>query len=95
METRILGYIEGCSTILLMGIAMPLKYIGGNEILVKILGPIHGVLFSLYVLILFLGVSKKWKRDAFIIGFISAIFPGGPFWFEREMSKGRWNVDQA
>ena len=57
-KTAIVGYIEGCSTILLMGVAMPLKYLGGNEVLVKLLGPIHGMLFVIYIAMLFLGVSK-------------------------------------
>ena len=57
-KSKILGYVEGTSTLALMGIAMPLKYIGGNEILVKILGPIHGLLFMLYLGVLFFGVEN-------------------------------------
>jgi integral membrane protein len=88
------GYIEGCSTILLMGVAVPLKYLASNDLMVKIMGPIHGTLFLLYVGILFLGISKTWSRDAFVIGFIAAIIPGGPFWFESKLQAGRWPVTQ-
>jgi len=35
------GYIEGCSTILLMGVAVPLKYLASNDLMVKIMGPIR------------------------------------------------------
>ena len=45
---QISGILETISTISLFFIAMPMKYIGGNEILVKIIGPIHGGLFVLY-----------------------------------------------
>ena len=45
---KISGILETMSTISLFFIAMPLKYIGGNEILVKVIGPIHGFLFILY-----------------------------------------------
>ena len=93
-KTTILGYVEGCSTLLLMGVAMPLKYLGDNESMVKLLGPIHGILFVLYVGMLFLGVSKTWSRDAFVIGFIAAIVPGGPFWFENKLKAGSWSVSQ-
>ena len=92
--TAIVGYIEGCSTILLMGVAMPLKYLGDNEILVKLLGPIHGMLFVIYIAMLFLGVSKTWNKNAFVIGFIAAIVPGGPFWFESKLKAGNWSIDQ-
>lgn len=93
-KTAILGYIEGCSTILLMGVAVPLKYLGGNESMVKLLGPIHGMLFLLYVGMLFLGVAKTWSKEAFVIGFIAAIIPGGPFWFESKLKAGRWSITQ-
>ena len=93
-KTARLGYIEGCSTILLMGVAVPLKYLGGNESMVKLLGPIHGMLFLLYVGMLFLGVAKTWSKEAFVIGFIAAIIPGGPFWFESKLKAGRWSITQ-
>ena len=86
----LLGYIEATSTILLMFVAMPFKYVGGNEILVKILGPIHGVLFMAYVGMLFLGVGKQWSSRAFAIGFVCAIVPGGPFWFDSRLQSGTW-----
>ena len=93
-KTAIVGYIEGCSTILLMGVAMPLKYLGGNEVLVKLLGPIYGMLFVIYIAMLFLGVSKTWNKNAFVIGFIAAIVPGGPFWFESKLKSGNWAITQ-
>ena len=92
-KSKILGYLEGTSTLALMGIAMPLKYIGDNEILVKILGPIHGLLFMLYLGVLFFGVGKFWTRDAFAIGFFAAVLPGGPFWFENKLSQGKWSIE--
>ena len=45
---RITSVLEGLSFIALLGIAMPLKYMYGDEQLVKIIGPIHGGLFTLY-----------------------------------------------
>ena len=59
---RILGNIEGVSYLILLGIAMPLKYFGDNEILVKLIGPIHGFLWLLYIGLLTLGwIQKKWN----------------------------------
>ena len=48
---QIVCYLEGLSYILLLFIGVPLKYYGNNEILVKLLGMPHGILFVAYVVI--------------------------------------------
>ena len=52
-----LGWIEGLSAVLLMCIATPVKYLMDAPHMVEVLGPIHGVLFMLYVFALMLGVG--------------------------------------
>ena len=80
------GIAESCSAFALFFIAMPLKYIGGNEILVKIIGPIHGILWSVYIALLWWGiVERKWNFRAFIVGGFLSLFPGGPIWLERRL----------
>lgn len=64
---RLIGLIESLSWFVLLFIAMPVKYVaalGGNEILVQIVGPIHGGLWCLYILAIYLaarspGLPKK------------------------------------
>jgi integral membrane protein len=83
---RISGILETISTISLFFIAMPVKYIGGNEILVKIIGPIHGALFVLYIiLVLWEQRQGRLNVELAIKGMLSAIPPGGPIWFERKL----------
>ena len=85
---NIAGIAETCSTICLYFIAMPLKYLGENEILVKIIGPIHGFLWILYIGLLGLGwIQNKWNVRAVIMGGVLSILPGGPIWLERRMNK--------
>ena len=85
---NIAGIAETCSTICLYFIAMPLKYLGENEILVKIIGPIHGFLWILYIGLLGLGwIQNKWNLRAVIMGGVLSILPGGPIWLERRMNK--------
>ena len=85
---NIAGIAETCSTICLYFIAMPLKYLGQNEILVKIIGPIHGFLWILYIGLLGLGwIQNKWNVRAVITGGLLSILPGGPIWLERRMSQ--------
>ena len=85
---RVSGILETISTISLFFIAMPLKYIGGNEILVKIIGPIHVFLFILYCcLVLWEQRQGRMNMNLAIKGMLAAIPPGGPIWFERKLNK--------
>ena len=87
----IAGISETCSTICLYFIAMPLKYLWGNEILVKIIGPIHGFLWILYITLLGLGwFQKKWNMRAVITGSLLSILPGGPIWLEYRIDKSEY-----
>ena len=44
-QLRLLGVVEGTSTLILFGIAMPLKYLAGMPMAVTVVGSIHGALF--------------------------------------------------
>jgi integral membrane protein len=46
---RLTGILEGLSFIILLAIAMPLKYLGGKPQMVSIVGMAHGILFVLYI----------------------------------------------
>lgn len=47
---RLIGFAEGISTLVLFGIAMPLKYLADLPLAVKIVGSIHGILFIALIL---------------------------------------------
>ncbi len=88
---NISGFAETCSTVSLYFIAMPLKYLGNNEILVKVIGPIHGLLWILYIGLLTLGwIQKKWNIRTVFTGGILSIVPGGPIWLERRMNQSEY-----
>ena len=85
---KISGILETISTISLFFIAMPMKYIGGDEILVKIIGPIHGFLFMLYIGLVWWEQHKgRMDSSLAIKGMLAAIPPGGPIWFDRKYLK--------
>ena len=59
---RLLAFLEGVSLIVLVFIAVPLKYWYGDPSLVKSIGPAHGMLFLLYVVYaLVIAVQQEWK----------------------------------
>ena len=85
---RFLAFLEGLSYILLLFIAMPLKYIGGNEILVKALGMPHGILFILYIISCALLKSKmRWNKITTFILLIASVVPFGTFYVDYKYLK--------
>ncbi|MCR9197301.1 MAG: DUF3817 domain-containing protein [Planctomycetaceae bacterium] len=81
---RRLGLIEGTSTLVLFGVAMPLKYLAGMPTAVRIVGSVHGFLFVALALLLLLAVSKvPISRAAAWLGVLAAIVPFGPFVYDR------------
>lgn len=46
---RIIGFLEGISLLILVFIAVPMKYRFGNPAGSELIGPVHGVLFLLFV----------------------------------------------
>lgn len=89
------GYLEGFSFLILMGYAMPLKYIAGDPEMVSLMGALHGGLFVAYIALLFLGVGKHWTFTALIHGFIAAVVPAGPFLFEGMLSGGEYDLEES
>ena len=83
---RIIGLLEGISFLLLLFIAMPMKYMLDNPVLVKYVGMGHGVLFMLFLIVLFTVCEKqKWSITMFILGLIASILPFGTFVFDRKL----------
>lgn len=85
---RVLGWLEGASFLILLFVAMPMKYLAGNPALVKSMGPIHGFLFVGYVLMAnYLASELNWSGKTRLTAFISAVLPAGTFWFEKKYLK--------
>src|SRR5688572_19189028 len=85
---RHLAIIEGISTLVLFGIAMPLKYVAGMPLAVRIVGSLHGALFVALVLMLLLAIRKVPISSALAAaGIAAAIVPGGPFLLDRHLAR--------
>lgn len=80
--------LEGISFIALLFIAMPLKYMLGMPLYVKLIGYAHGFLFIGYVLLLLM-IKEQEKMDSrkLGLGLMASVVPFGTFWFERQLSK--------
>jgi integral membrane protein len=80
---RIMGRLEGFSFLILLLVAMPLKYYAGLPLGVKVMGPIHGALFLAYCAwAMSLALSEQWSFKKHILAYVAAVFPCGTFLFE-------------
>jgi integral membrane protein len=83
---RWLGLVEGCSTLLLFFVAMPLKYAADMPMAVTIVGSAHGFLFIALCLMMVLGRAVVPLPDRLVAaGILGAIVPFGPFVVDRHL----------
>ena len=92
---RTIGLLEGLSYLVLLGIAMPLKYFADRPEVVTIVGGLHGGLFILFFgCVAEVTVRRPWWSPKFwLAALIAALVPGGTFVFDRWL-KGIENADR-
>jgi integral membrane protein len=77
---RAIGLAEGISFLVLLGIAMPLKYAAGMPMAVRVVGSIHGGLFVLFVAaLLHVAYAHRWPLSRVAGAFIASLVPFGTF----------------
>lgn len=87
---RVIGLLEGISFITLLFVAMPLKYIGGEPMAVKVVGMAHGILFLMFVAALAdASFAKRWEYGFRTLAFISSLIPFGTFWLDRKLKNSQ------
>ena len=78
------GFAEGVSFLILLFIAMPLKYFMDMPLPVRIAGMAHGVLFiGFSILLLMASIKYKWSIKTALIGFLLSFLPFGTFFLDR------------
>ena len=83
---RAVGMIEAVSFLLLLGVAMPLKYFAGMPAAVKIAGWIHGLLFITFGLCLLVAHGeRRWPMRWTATVLVAALLPFGPFVIDRRL----------
>lgn len=80
--------LEGVSTLVLFGLAMPLKYFVGLPVAVRIVGTVHGGLFITLVVMFLIGIKRVPLRPGIAaMGIVAAVFPFGPFLMNRALRR--------
>ncbi len=82
---RWLARVEGLSYLLLLFVAMPLKYVFDDPWLVHQLGRVHGVL----LLALWVAIARRGQlsRDTRWTGLVTSMIPLGFLFFEAAVSR--------
>jgi integral membrane protein len=86
-QLRLVGLLEGVSLLVLLGVATPLKHLYGDATLVRILGPIHGLLFLLFIIkTLSVGVEQRWKfSETTWKVLLACLIPFGTFYIDSKI----------
>ncbi|HVG13554.1 MAG TPA: DUF3817 domain-containing protein [Chitinophagaceae bacterium] len=89
---RKIAFAEGVSFLVLLLLAMPLKYFANLPMAVTIVGGLHGLLFVLFM-VLAVAVMIRYKKTVWwvLTAFVASIIPFGTFWIDSR----QWKKEQA
>jgi integral membrane protein len=93
---RAVGFAEGLSFVLLLLVAMPLKYLAGMPAAVRYVGWAHGLLFVLYVgAVGVVGYANGWSMKRMFWALVASVVPFGPFVLERDWKREQERLSGA
>lgn len=87
-QLRWVAFFEGVSFLLLLFVGLPLKYVLGQPLAVRVLGPVHGVLFVMFVVALMrVATLHEWKPIRSALAFLASLVPFGTFILDRSLRR--------
>ena len=85
---RVMAYVVGVMLLVLLLVAMPLKYIADSEAVIGVVGPLHGFLYAVYLLAtLSLGTKSLWTFRRTVAVMIGGTIPFLSFYLERRVTR--------
>ena len=85
---RAVSLLEGVSYLVLLGIAMPLKYLAGQPEAVRVVGSLHGFLTILFlVAVLNVWVARRWPVTRVLVALVASVIPFGAFALETRLRR--------
>ena len=85
MFFRVVSFLEGTSYLLLLFVAVPIKYWMNDPQYVKLLGMPHGLLFVTYLVIAVLIKSElKWNNKTLGVVILASVIPFGTFYVDKK-----------
>ena len=78
---RLIAFLEGVSFLLILFVTMPLKYLMDQPAPNQWVGMAHGVLFILYIgLVFYMSRRQSWTLGTTFLALLASIVPFGTFW---------------
>ncbi len=85
-SVRTYAMVDGASLLVLVLVAMPLKYLAVTPVAVRVVGSVHGLVFVLFVIALVRATSEhRWPLRVWMPVLLAAIVPGGIFFLDRTL----------
>ena len=85
-DLRLIGALEGVSFLVLLFVAMPLKYLAGMPLAVRVVGMVHGVLFLAYIVAVARAArSRRWSLGRIVEALVASLYPFGTFLLDRKL----------
>jgi len=90
---RRIAFLEGWSYLLLLFVAMPLKYLFDQPLAVRLVGAAHGGLFiAMFAALLACWISRRWSVPRVTLVGVASLVPFGTFWADRHLA--RWQHER-
>jgi integral membrane protein len=94
-RVRWIGFLEGVSFLILLAVAMPLKYWANLPQAVQITGLVHGILFVYYFIVVTQGkMEYRWKWPQVLLMWLAALVPCGTFYTDYQYLRHRAESSQ-
>jgi integral membrane protein len=85
---RVMAYVTGVLLLVLVFVAVPLRYLGGEPTLSKIVSPIHGFMYMVYLAVTFhLAVLRRWPLARTVLILLAGTVPVMSFVAERSVTR--------
>jgi integral membrane protein len=79
---EVVAWLEGVSLLVLLGVAMPLKYLAGMALATRVVGLLHGLAFLAYAVVLIDALAtRQWPGRTVALGLLAGFLPVGTFVF--------------
>ena len=87
-RSRVMAYVVGVMLLLLVAVAMPIKYIGHEDGPVAVIGTAHGFLYAIYLLAAFdLALRARWTALGTVLVLLAGTIPFFSFVAERKVTR--------
>lgn len=84
---RVMAYVVGVLLLVLVFVAVPLKYFADEPLMVSVVGPLHGFLYMVYLVTAFdLAVRAKWPFVRTVLVLLAGTVPVMSFVAERKVT---------